>query len=460
MRFVIFIALVFAAVPGYAQQRRLHLEADASRSVVDVGGNTQIRLTLTGLDMSDLGKAALGGVKPVGPVTFAAHIGYSPATPGIKKIGPFELEVKGELLRTGVVLVEAAPELSWGEEGVQFHVYPRKVMVGESIKVYMRQQYSGEPLVKTHPTSLNAKLTMRQGPDGKKVVEYEGPPKSWNSEGASSMRKGDKTYYKTAWRFDVPTKTVGKVQVTSADLPPLPPGIVFEPVEVEVVEPKGVGAVAMEAKAVPSRKTSEPDLTVRVQPQVVMQGHSIYFTIVLGGLNVADLLSSDAPGSSQPSGMTKVASFAASLESVAETPGEYQCGPLEIEVLGKKLVSKIVDYEILPEWPADAEEYEFHIFPRKVAKGEKIRVTIFQQYSAKPFLDIPYNNPRGRDFSRWSSPGVRSWPHDGRKMTRSVSTFDILAVEAGKKTITRDDLPPMDAGIVFEPLEVEVIEER
>jgi len=37
-----------------------------------------------------------------------------------------------------------------------------------------------------------------------------------------------------------------------------------------------------------------------------------------------------------------------------------------------------------------------------------------------------------------------------------VSTFDLPSTEAGKKVITRDNLPEMDASVSFEPIDVEV----
>lgn len=452
--------LFLLAVSGQAQDGQYRLVAKATRPAIEVDGNTQIELTILGLQISDLTKTPLDGLEPGREVLLRGNIGYEPKTPGIKKIGPFEFEFQGVWLQSDTVLVEAGPGLTRGKEGYQFQVFPRKVIEGKPIRVTFRQQYSGKPLVDMQNPSLRSKVRVTKKPGGEKVVETQEPAKSWKSEGSSGTQVGGIMFQLTTWSFDIPTSKTGKMWITRDDLPPLPESIVFDPVEIEVVDTMNSAAPVPVGKKSRQVRPSGAYLTLRVEPRTIQLGESLNLTINLNGVKVADLGDEALPEAPRPYEWSREISFSSHMEFTPETPGVKTYGPFAVEFQGEQIVSNSETIEVVPSWPRDAERYEFRIFPRTVTKGTPIRVTYCEQYSGKPHFDIPYNNPRSPNKKLWSSPGITGWLEDGRKMSRMVSTFDIPSTKVGKRVITREDLPPMDASIVFEPIEVEVIEAK
>ncbi len=452
--------LVLLEFSSQAQEGQYRLEARASRPAVQVDGNTQIELTISGLKVSNLTKTSLDGLDAMRKVLLRGNIGYEPKTPGVKNIGPFEFMFQGELLRSGVVLVEAEPGWGRGEEGYQFQAFPRMVVKGEPIRITLRQRYTGKPLVDMQSRSLYNTVRVTINPNGEQVIKDQGSPRSWTSTGSAGSQFEGKAYQTTTWSFDIPTPMAGKFSITRNDLPPLPPTIIFEPVEVEVVDAKDV------ATQVPAKNNPRPMgpsgacMTLRMQPRTVQLGESLHLTVILSGVKVADLGEKALPEAPRPYEWSREISFSDDLEFTPETPGEKTYGPFAVDFQGERIVSNSQTVEVVPSWPRDAERYEFRIFPRTVVMGEPIRVTLRQQYSAKHYLHIPYNNPRSQNPNLWSAPGTRSWLEDGKKFMRTVTTFDIPSTKIGKRMITRDDLPPMDASISFDPIEVEVIEGR
>lgn len=454
------IVLILFAISGQAQDGQYRLVAKANRPAVQVDGNTQIELAISGLRVSNLTKTPGDGLDAGREVLLRGNIGYSPKTPGIKTIGPFEFEFQGQWIRSGIVIVEAVPGWARGEEGYQFQVFPRILVKGDPIRVTFRQQYSGEPLVDMQSRSLQSTFRMTRKPTGEQVIEAQGPPKSWTSVGSSGTHFEGRTLRMTTWSFDIPTPNAGKMSITKNDLPPLPENIVFEPVEVEVMETKAF------VPQDPGEKNSRPvgpsgaHLTLRMQPRTIRLGENLHLTFILNGVKVADLGDKPLPEAPQPYEWSREISFSDDLEFTPETSGEKTYGPAAVAFQGERILSNSQTVEVLPGWPRDAERYEFRIFPRKVVMGEPVRVTLRQQYSAKPYLEIPYNNPRSQNPNFWSAPGTQSWLENGRKYTRTVTTFEIPSTKVGKRIITRDDLPSMDASISFPPVEVEVIEAK
>jgi hypothetical protein len=453
----VFLGLV---VPGLAQEGRYRLEVQARGPAVQVNGNTQIELSLSGLKISDLTQTPQDGLDPGRQVFLRGNIGYEPKTPGLKKIGPFTCEFQGERLRSGVVEVEAVPGWIGEETGYQFQIFPRKVVQGEPIRVMFRQRYSGEPLVDTQIASGPTKMRVTRKANGEQVVEGPAPSKRWTSVGGSGAQFNGKAFAMTTWSLDIPTPKLGKFLITRDDLPPLPGEIIFEPVEVEVVVKKDPSPPASADKSPLSAHPSGARLTLRMQPHTIQLGESLHLTIVLDGIKVADLGAGALPDVPQPYEWSREMAFSDDLEFTPTTLGERTYGPFVVEFQGERIVSNSETVEVVPSWPRDAEKYEFRIFPRTVKKGDPIRVTFRQQYSTKPFLVLPPNHPRNHDPSLWRAPGSQGWLEGGRKFTTTVTAFDIPATAVGTRLITRDDLPPMDASISFEPIAVEVIEPR
>ncbi|CAN5685010.1 hypothetical protein BH09VER1_BH09VER1_03430 [soil metagenome] len=450
------VILVILAVSGQAQEGHYLLEAKANRPTIQVNGNTQIELTISGLKIADLTKVPVEGFGAEQKVLLRGYIGYEPKTPGIKKIGPFEFEFQGEKLRSEVVLVEVEPSWPPGEERYQFQVFPRQLVKGEPIRITFRQQYSGKPLVEMGSKPLNATIQLTRNSSGEQITKGGAQAKSWTSEGSSVFLFEGKTFQMTTWWCDIPTPKVGKISITREDLPALPADIVFEPVEVEVVETKDVATPSPARKEPHPTGAKEARLVLNAQPRTIMLGDSLHLGVLLKGVRLVELGEKAMPAAPQPYEWSQEIQFGSDLEFTPETSGEKTYGPFEIKFEGARLVSNSQTVEVVPTWPQDAEQYEFRIFPRTVVQGSPIRVTYCEQYSEKPRLAIPYNNPRSPDSKLWSSPGIRSWTVDGRKFSRMVSTFDIPSTKVGKMLITRDDLPSMDASITFEPIEVEV----
>lgn len=448
------------AVSGQAQDGRYQLVAKANRPAIEVDGNTQIELTILGLKVSDLTKTPQDGLEAGREVLLRGNIGYEPKTPGIKKIGPFEFEFQGVWLQSDIVFVEAGPGLTRGKEGYQFQVFPRTVITGQPIRVTFRQQYSGKPLVDMQNPSLRSKITVTKKPGGEKVVATQGPAKSWRSEGSSGTQVGGIMFQLTTWYIDIPTSKAGKMWITRDDLPPLPESIVFDPVEIEVMDTVSRATPIPVEKKSRQVKPSGASLTLRIEPSTIQLGENLNLTINLNGVKVADLGDEALPEAPRPYEWSREISFSSHMEFTPETPGVKTYGSFAVEFQGEKIVSNSETIEVVPSWPRDAERYEFRIFPRTVTRGTPIRVTYREQYSGEPHLDIPYNNFRSPNKNLWSTPGITSWMEGGRKMSRMVSTFDIPSTKVGKIVITREDLPPMDASLIFDPIEVEVIEAK
>lgn len=412
------------------------LQAKARSETVQVGENIQIELTIPDVKLASLGMGATFGQSR--SVSFVGYIGYEPKTPGIKKIGPFAIEFHGQRLLSNVLTVEVTK--AWAaEEGYEFRIFPRIVQRGTPIRVVYRHQYLDK-----YPRFVPADPPLAGG---------------WMKRGDMGLTRGGQTYTRSEYWYDIPSGPSGKRLITQDDLPMLPPGIAFEPIEVEVVDT--LPAQLIDPKAVAQASPmgdSKAFLLLDVQPKTVQEGGRVDVSVVIQGISVASMGESALPEPIMPLEWSQHVRLQGEISYTPELRGLKTIGPFSLDIQGQKLVSNAQTIEIVPGWPRDVERYEFRVFPRSVIKGSPVRIVLCQQYSEKPFIDTLYNNLRNPDPRQWSTRGGHAWMEAGRKMRKDECWIEIPTSKAGTLVITKSDLPEMPPEIAFEPIEVKVLE--
>lgn len=238
---VSFLTLLMGVGAVKGDEGRFILEMTLSRSSVQVGDNIQVNLRIKGGNPVDLWKDSPSGGAELRnseyEPEFQTNIGYEPKTPGVKKIGPFEMDFQGQHLKSNIAFVEVREAWSLTDERYEVRVFPRKVTLGQPIRVVFVQQYSRQkgPFL-NNLKAHEGKATFSQSSEGV-TVRSDVPTKHWTSR--SGMSWGDNQFCREEYWFDVPTSKIGKMTITREDLPSLPENVVVDPIEVDVTPKLG-----------------------------------------------------------------------------------------------------------------------------------------------------------------------------------------------------------------------------
>ena len=218
-----FLATFFTTLYlAHSEPPKYAFEIDNNRTSIQVGDNVQIGLSIRGTSLLEIAGDSL----PDEPqprewskdMVFSTNIGYEPKSPGIKEIGPFEIDFQGEHLTSNSTLVEVKPRWPRDANTYEFCIFPRRISVGEKIRVIFRQQYSGEPFFESdynNPRNFNSE--------------------KWSSTGGMAWKVGEERFDKTECYYDITTTRIGKLLVTRDILPPMPNNVTFSPIEIDVV---------------------------------------------------------------------------------------------------------------------------------------------------------------------------------------------------------------------------------